>query len=181
MLRSKRLIVASHCVINQNAVVKEEARSPGIMKAAVDWTYEKGYGIFQLPCPEFTFLGPERPPMTVEEYDTPEFHAHNRRILLPVVEQLKVYQDHGYTIVGGLGIAGSPSCDPGKGVFMRDFLELAAENGVTIDFFWQIPNTADGIFDPDNDNSVFGPVTAGQQEDLHKKSAGIKSKEGNQI
>ncbi|MBY9078103.1 hypothetical protein KIH86_06285 [Paenibacillus sp. HN-1] len=158
MQRSKKIIVASHCVVNQNAVVEGEARSPGIMKAAVDWTYEQGYGIFQLPCPEFTFLGPERPPMTAQEYDTPEFRRHNRGILLPVVEQLKTYQDHGYTIVGGLGISGSPSCDPGKGVFMQDFLNLAAEFGVNIDFFWQIPNTADGMFDPEDPGSVFGSV-----------------------
>lgn len=163
MRRSKKIVVASHCVINQNAVVEGEARSPGVMKAAVDWTHEQGYGMFQLPCPEFTFLGPERPPMTVEEYDTPEFRAHNRRILQPAVEQLKTYQDHGYSIVGGLGIAGSPSCDPGKGVFMRDFLELAAESGVEIDFFWQIPNTADGAFDPGHPGSVFGPLGPGRQ------------------
>lgn len=165
MQRSRRILVASHCVINQNAVVGGEARSPGIMKAAVDWADEQGFGIFQLPCPEFTFLGPERPPMTVEEYDTPEFHAHNRSILLPAVEQLKTYQDYGYTIVGGLGIAGSPSCDPGKGVFMNDFLALADELGVRIDFFWQIPNTAEGRFDPSDEESVFGPVSAGGRLD----------------
>jgi predicted secreted protein len=156
--RSKKIIVASHCVINQNAVVGGEARSPGVMKAAIDWTHEQGYGMFQLPCPEFTFLGPERPPMTVEQYDTPEFKTHNRKILLPVVEQLKVYQDHGYDIVGGLGIGESPSCDPGKGVFMRDFLEIAEEFGVEIDFFWQIPGTEEGLFDPNDAGSIFGPV-----------------------
>lgn len=161
MKRSKKIIVASHCVLNQNAVVSHEARSPGIMRAAVEWSDEQGYGIVQLPCPEFTFLGPERPPMTVEEYDTPEFHAHNRRILAPVIEQLKVYQDHGYEIVGGLGISGSPSCDPGKGVFMQDLLALASEKGVHIDFFWQIPNTEDGTFDPNDARSVFGSTRAG--------------------
>ncbi|MEK8131026.1 CD3072 family TudS-related putative desulfidase [Paenibacillus filicis] len=158
MKRSKQILVASHCVLNQSAVVAGEARSPGVMKAAVDWAHEQEYGIVQLPCPEFTFLGPERPPMTVEEYDTPEFHAHNRKILAPVVEQLKVYQDHGYTIVGGLAISGSPSCDPGRGVFIQDFLALSAEEGVRVDFFWQIPNTDEGHFDPSDEKSVFGPV-----------------------
>lgn len=158
MRRSKKIVVVSHCVLNQNAVVAEEARSPGVMQAAVDWANEREYGIFQLPCPEFTFLGPERPPMTTEQYDTPEFHAHNRKILQSTVEQLKVYQDHGYEIVGGIGIAGSPSCDPGKGVFMGDFLALAAEYGVRIEFFWQIPMTEDGIFRADDPGSIFGPV-----------------------
>ncbi|RUT39646.1 hypothetical protein EJP82_25730 [Paenibacillus anaericanus] len=160
MKRSKQLLVVSHCVINQNAVVDGEARSPGIMKAAVDWSYKQGYGIFQLPCPEFTFLGPDRPPMTVEEYDTPEFHNHNRKILLPYIEQLKVYQDHGYEIVGGLGISDSPSCDPGKGVFMQDFIQIATEYEVNIDFFWQIPNTPSGKFDPNHPKGIFGPVSS---------------------
>jgi predicted secreted protein len=158
MRRSKRLVVVSHCVINQNAVVTDEARSPGIMKSAVDWATEQEYGMFQLPCPEFTYLGPDRPPMTAEQYDTPEFHAHNRKILLPFLEQLKVYQDHGYEIAGGIGISDSPSCDPGKGIFMRDFLSLAEEFGVRINYFWQIPNTEEGLFDPNDSRSVFGEI-----------------------
>lgn len=158
MRRSKRIIVVSHCVLNQNAVVSDEARSSGVMKSAVDWANEQEYGIFQLPCPEFTFLGPERPPMTAEQYDTPEFHDHNRIILKPYLEQLKVYQDHGYEIVGGIGISDSPSCDPGKGIFMRDFLSFAEQSGVKIDYFWQIPNTAEGLFDPADPKSVFGAI-----------------------
>ncbi|WP_202128813.1 CD3072 family TudS-related putative desulfidase [Paenibacillus dendrobii] len=158
MQRSKQILVASHCVLNQNAVAPGGALSPGILRSAVDWASDQGYGIFQLPCPELTFWGPDRPRMTVEECDTPEFHAHNRSILQPAIEQLKVYQMHGYEIVGGLGIAGSPSCDPGKGIFMNDFLMLAKEQGVHIDFFWQIPDTEEGRFDPRDKNSVHGPV-----------------------
>ncbi|MNP86024.1 hypothetical protein D3C76_1860200 [compost metagenome] len=41
---------------------------------------------------------------------------------------------------------------------MQDFLNLASEFGVNIDFFWQIPNTADGTFDPEDPGSVFGSV-----------------------
>lgn len=158
MRRSGKIIVASHCVINQNAVVEGEARSPGVMKSAVDWANGQDYGIVQLPCPEFTFLGPKRPPMTTEEYDTPEFREHSRKILLPVMEQLKTYQDYGYEIAGGLGIAESPSCDPGRGVFMQVLLELAGEYGVHLDYFWQIPGSEDGHFDPADPASVFGPV-----------------------
>lgn len=107
MKRNKKIIVTSHCVLNQNAVVAELARSNGVMTSVIEWSHEQGYGIIQLPCPEFTFLGPERPPMTVEQYDTPEFHAHNRKILAPVIEQLQVYQNHGYTIVGGWALQGA--------------------------------------------------------------------------
>lgn len=158
MQRSRTVIVTSHCVINQNTVVRSLARSRGMMKSAVDWMYEQGYGVIQLPCPEFTFLGPARPPMTVEGYDTPAFRHHSRKILMPVIGQLKTYQEHGYTIAGGLGISGSPSCDPGRGVFMRVFLALLEEEGIAIDFFWQIPKTEDGVFNPDDPDSVYGEV-----------------------
>lgn len=160
MQRSKVLIVTSHCVLNQNAVVSVEARSPGIMKSAVDWCHDQGYGIVQLPCPEFTYLGPERPPMTREQYDTPEFRAHCRTILASVIDQLKVYQQHGYTIAGGLGIQSSPSCDPGKGVFMEEFQAFAREAGVAVDYFWQIPDTAEGTFDASDPRSVYGAINA---------------------
>jgi hypothetical protein len=42
-------------------------------------------------CPEFTFLGLNRPPMTYEEYNTPEYRQHCRKILAPVLDQAKEY------------------------------------------------------------------------------------------
>ncbi|TGA96134.1 hypothetical protein E4665_16650 [Sporolactobacillus shoreae] len=154
--RSKKIIITSNCVLNQNAVVRDEARRPGIMKEAVNWIDANDWGIVQLPCPELHFLGLDRPPMTVEQYDTPEFHESNRSLLEPVIKQLKEYQNHGYEIVGGIGISGSPSCDPGRGVFMNDLRELADKQGVVINFFWQIPNTPEGEFNPQNKRSIFG-------------------------
>ncbi|MED5018734.1 hypothetical protein P9847_15605 [Paenibacillus chibensis] len=170
MQSSRRIIVMSHCIINQNSVAPGKARSPGIMKSAVEWATEERYGILQLPCPELTFFGLDRPLMNVEAYDTPEYHAHNRRILLPVIDQLKTYQQHGYEIAGGLGIAGSLSCDPGRGVFMRDFLELAKEHDVYIDFFWQIPDHKEEIFDASDKQSVYGPVGRRPQTVSPRKS-----------
>jgi predicted secreted protein len=158
MQRSKKILVVSHCVLNQNTVIPEEARSPGMMKSAVSWAEEQGYGLVQLPCPEFTYLGPDRPSMTRAQYDTPEYRAHCRKILLPVAEQLKVYQEHGFTLVGGMGIATSPSCDPGYGVFMEELLRLADEMGIVLDFFWQIPATQEGRFDIIDPASTYGIV-----------------------
>lgn len=159
MRRSKKIIVASHCVINQNTVIPEEARSTGIMESAVEWCHSQGYGILQLPCPEFTFLGPDRPSMTREQYDTDAYRAHCRKILEPFVEQLTVYKKHGYEIVGGLGIAHSPSCDPGRGIFYEELLELCKAVDVEIGFFWQIPATEEGEFDIQDPSCTFGPVT----------------------
>lgn len=148
MQRSRKIIVTSHCVLNQNTVIPGEARAPGMMQGAVEWCREQGYGIVQLPCPEFTYLGPERPGMTYEQYDTPAFRAHSRKLLAPVVEQLVHYQQHGYELVGGLGIERSPSCDPARGVFMEELHALCAEAGLSLSHFWQVPATDSGHFDP---------------------------------
>ena len=117
----RRILVTSHCVLNQNAVVQPLARSAGMMKSAVDWITEEGFGVVQLPCPEFRFLGPTRAPMTFDEYNTPEFHASNRELLGPIVAQLKLYQDNGYEIVGGLHVQGSPSVTPRPAIGSQTF------------------------------------------------------------
>lgn len=158
MERSKRILIASHCILNQNTVIPEEARSKGMMKSAVEWCDKQGYGMVQLPCPEFTYLGLNRPPMTKEEYDTKEYREHCRNILVPIMEQLKMYKDSGYEIVGGFGIQRSPSCDPGNGIFMEELLSLANNLGIHIQYFWQIPATEDGYFDENDPASHYGII-----------------------
>jgi predicted secreted protein len=147
MQRSKKIILTSHCIINQNTVVEGESRALGAIPSAVQWIIGKGYGILQLPCPEFTFLGMDRPPMTYEEYDTREYRAHCRKIMEPVIEQVQEYIRSGYTIEGILGIQSSPSCDQRRGVFMEEVQALFQENGLPLKTLWYLPNTADPIFD----------------------------------
>ena len=115
MQRSKRILLVSHCILNQNTVIKDEERAEGAVLSAATWALTEGFGLLQLPCPEFTFLGLERPPMTYEEYDTKEYRRHCRQILQPVLEQALDYLKNGYEMAGVLGIQSSPSCDPGLG------------------------------------------------------------------
>ncbi|CEG25792.1 CD3072 family TudS-related putative desulfidase [Bacillus sp. B-jedd] len=147
MPRSKRIILTSHCIINQNTVIDGEARALGAIPSAVQWIVGKGYGILQLPCPEFTFLGLDRPPMTYEEYDTKEYRVHCRKILEPVVQQVKEYVKSGYIIEGILGIQSSPSCDQTRGVFMEELHKLFTENHLPLKTLWYLPNTEDPVFD----------------------------------
>ncbi|WML49746.1 hypothetical protein RCG23_07335 [Neobacillus sp. PS3-34] len=147
MQRSKQILLVSHCIINQNTVIEAEARALGAIPSVMEWAIEKGFGIVQLPCPEFTFLGLERPPMTYEEYDNKKYRDHCRKILEPFVFQLKDYIKNGYNIAGTVGIQSSPSCDPGRGVFMEELKSLLTENQIKIETFWHLPNTEDAIFD----------------------------------
>jgi predicted secreted protein len=149
MQRSKRILLVSHCILNQNTVIENEARAEGAILSATEWAMKEGFGILQLPCPEFTFLGLNRPPMTYEQYNTPEYRKHCREILAPVLNQAKEYQKNGFEITGLLGIKGSPSCDPSRGVFMEELLALLAENEINLKTLWYLPNSSNPIFRSD--------------------------------
>lgn len=150
MKRSYRLVLACHCVLNQGAVVVGEARAPGVLPEALAWLQAQGWGILQLPCPEFTFLGPDRPPMDVEGYDTPAYVAHCASILVPVLDQAEAYAAAGFSLEGVMTIRSSPSCDPGRGVFLRTLLAEAEKRGLSLGPLFSVPDTADGRFDPED-------------------------------
>ncbi|MGJ7913422.1 CD3072 family TudS-related putative desulfidase [Neobacillus sp. LXY-1] len=146
MQRSKKILIVSHCILNQNTVIEEEARAEGAVQSAVEWAMKEGFGFLQLPCPEFTFLGLNRPPMTYEEYDIPEYRRHCREILTPVIQQAEEYVKNGYQMEELLGIQSSPSCDPSRGVFMEELYGMLADKGITLKKLRYLPNTSNPIF-----------------------------------
>ena len=122
---SKKIIVVSHCVLNQNAVVHGLERAKGAFPL-VEEILKRGIGIIQLPCPEFLYLGSNRPSMNKAEYEKTEGYAeHCRRILEPVFWQLEEYQKNGYSYLGVLGTQESPSCSLSfpKGILMEKYIE----------------------------------------------------------
>jgi predicted secreted protein len=149
MQRSKQILLVSHCILNQNTVIENEARAEGAVESATKWAMKEGYGILQLPCPEFTFLGLNRPPMTYEEYNTVEYRNHCRHILTPLLQQILDYQNNSFEMVGVLGIQSSPSCDPSRGVFMEVLTSMFEENAIPLDTLWYLPNSQEPIFQSD--------------------------------
>ena len=65
---------------------EEKSRQEFVMKAV-----EQGIQLVQLPCPEFTLYGPKRWVHTREQFDNPFFREHCRKILSPVLTQMKAY------------------------------------------------------------------------------------------
>ncbi|MDF1508467.1 hypothetical protein PZE06_09730 [Robertmurraya sp. DFI.2.37] len=147
MQRSKKILLSSHCILNQNTVIDGEARALGAIPSALEWIESEGVGILQLPCPEFTFLGLDRPPMTYEEYNNEEYRTHCRKILLPIIEQLEEYKFAGYEIIGSLAIQSSPSCDPTRGVYMEELYKLLKKHHIHLHTQWYLPNDEDPVFD----------------------------------
>ena len=146
MQRSKKILLVSHCILNQNTVIDDEARAAGAVLSTVEWAMKEGYGFLQLPCPEFTFLGLNRPSMTYEQYDTSEYRQHCREILKPVLLQAEDYLKNGYDIVGLLGIQSSPSCDPTRGIFIEELKVMFSEKDFELKTLWYLPNTSEPVF-----------------------------------
>lgn len=144
MKRSKKIIVISHCVINQNAVVYDLARAPGAFPIASK-LLETGWGVIQLGCPELMFAGCERDKNTYNGYNSEPFRAVCRDIIQPVLTQIDNYLAHGYELVGVLGIRKSPSCSISgqRGVFMEEFFNTLELKGITPKFF-EIPEDYTG-------------------------------------
>lgn len=112
--RSKKIIVVSHCILNANAKVAPLAAYPGVLKSIIQQFVDNGTGIFQLPCPESSYMGINRWGMGFEQYNSPGFRRHCRKILEPCIDQLNNFVSAGYEIVGVIGADGSPNCGVSK-------------------------------------------------------------------
>lgn len=133
MIRSKKFILISHCIINQNSVVMPLARSKGAFKV-VNKLIESGMGILQLPCPEFKYLGIKRNPMTKQEYDTKEYRELCRNLCVPILDDIREYINNGYEFCGVVGINESPTCSISgdRGIFMEEIIIILEKEGVDI-------------------------------------------------
>jgi predicted secreted protein len=104
----KTVCYLAHCLLNANAKVNGGARCEGISAPVVALLREHGATIRQMPCPELAFGGTRRFWAVREQYDTPVFRAHCRRLASPVAAQIWADLATGARVVV-IGIDGSPS------------------------------------------------------------------------
>lgn len=154
--RSKKVILVAHCILNQNAKIDRCARYPGAMREVTQALLDAGVGIIQMPCPELLYLGLDRQAekdkeTTIESEDDRVGVLMNKtvskvlcgKISYDLIYQIKQYQLNGFTVVGMLGINGSPTCGvettwedgketAGSGIFIKIFKEECADQGVNI-------------------------------------------------
>lgn len=147
-MRSKKILIMSHCVLNQNSVVYPLARAKGAF-SFVKKIIDSGVGIIQLPCPELKFLGINRKSMTKEEYDTEEYRKLCRELFAPVLEELIVYINRGYEFCGVIGINQSPTCSitGNRGILMEEMFKMFADKGIKAAYYEVPEEYSDSISD----------------------------------
>ena len=138
-MKSKKIVLVSHCVLNQNAVIEGWARARGAFPIAKH-LIESGAGIIQLPCPELIFKGIGRSPLEYVDYDTPAYREKCIELLGPLVAQIKEYLANGYTLLGVLGINNSPSCSISgqRGVLMEELFASCTQENIQL-FYAEVP------------------------------------------
>lgn len=149
--RSKKIILVSHCILNQNSISDGTADFPSQFREIVELLMNNNIGIMQLRCPELFCLGLNR--MDDLGYDRDVVVENSRiRTLLEgeanlwkirnyvteILYEVSEYQKHGFHILGIIGVNRSPSCGidttskgdreiRGVGVFMKE-LKTGLEN-----------------------------------------------------
>lgn len=113
----KKIILVSHCILNTAAKVvmyneKDMAAEESLRKKFLKEAVDNDIHIIQLPCPEFTLYGAHRWGHVSNQFDNVFFRNHCKKILQPVIDQLKEYLtcDDMFQILGIVGVDGSPSC-----------------------------------------------------------------------
>lgn len=154
-MRGKRVVLLSHCCLNQNAVLLGWERAKGPYDF-VRILLEEGVGIIQLPCPETLALGIKRPPLEYKDYDTKEHRALCEKLQEETLLMLEAHREVGDEILGVIGIHESPNCSITKqrGIFMEALFNGLEKEGFHLDFL-EVP--------PDYHNEI-----EGSKETFHK-------------
>jgi predicted secreted protein len=104
----RKVALIAHCLLNQNAKVCEGARYRGLVNPVVEALRSRGYLLLQLPCPELAFAGVRRWWAVYEQYDTPAYRAHCRRLAQGIAPLIEQHLRRGDEVIL-IGLDGSPS------------------------------------------------------------------------
>ncbi|OBF51346.1 hypothetical protein A5756_20405 [Mycobacterium sp. 852002-53434_SCH5985345] len=141
--RGRRVVLVSHCLLNENTRYAGGATRPGAVPEVVEELMNAGYGIHQLPCPERLAWGGVLKPHSLHLHHSkggwlyplrgPLLHAFvlwtrlvYRRLARQVARDVADYQRSGITVAGIVGIGASPSCGLTTTLDMRASLEVVA-------------------------------------------------------
>jgi len=121
--RGKKVVVLAHCILNQNAKLDRCAHCAGALGGVVRLLLDEGIGILPMACPEMLHLGLDRETdraarPSVASEDTriarrmtePAAQAIIAQIAESTARQIADYRRHRFSVIGILGINGSPSC-----------------------------------------------------------------------
>jgi len=133
--RNRKIAVVAHCILNQNSRVLGIAYYPGMINEIFDVLRKYEVGVIQMPCPELIYAGLLRESQTKEQYDTPAFRRHCRKIASSIADQIEEYLKNDFKVSAVLGVDGSPTCgvdETSMGIFMEELQSELKERKVAV-------------------------------------------------
>lgn len=138
--RSKKVVFLSHCILNENTRYLGGACRRGCIREIVEQCLEYDLGIVQMPCPEQYAWGGVLKRLLLLAYGLKwrfPLAYRLRGVLIPVgllytrlvyrrlaqqtVRQIEDYLASGFSVVGIVGIDGSPTCAVNKALDFHGF------------------------------------------------------------
>lgn len=155
MKRSKKVVLVSHCLLNQNARAQKVAKCSGAVKEFLRYCLKNNYGIVPIACPQLQFEPLIRKAATKEHYDNKKVRAICQKIGREVIKTIKMYKKSDYQVAGIFGIEGSPTCGAikthildnsdqsqsvkGSGIFFEELQKILWQNKIKVKIFdWDI-------------------------------------------
>jgi len=157
--RSRKVVLSSHCILNQNAKLEGIATWPGVIEPVIQMIIRNHVGIIQMPCPETLYEGIRRFDKSIEQYRCAAFCELCDEIAQQTADQVENYLTNGYRVLAVLAIDGSPSCGynltqsapawrglvagrniesprhvSGKGIFMEILERRLRDRGIQVPF-----------------------------------------------
>lgn len=149
-----KMVIVSHCILNPSSKVGGSKLLVQTFIPLINKILSAEAGIYQILCPEQTYLGCNRWGQSREQYDNPFYRNHCRKIATEMINELSEYSKNGYSILFLLGIKGSPSCgieqtysaawggeispgvepgsfSAGRGVYMEVLCEMLEKSNLT--------------------------------------------------
>ncbi len=145
--RSKKVIFLSHCILNENVRYLGGACRGNCVREIIEQCLDGNLGIVQMPCPEQHAWGGVTKRWLLMTYGVKgTFLYHVRHLLLPLIllytkliyrqlakataDQVNDYLTSGYSVIGMIGIDGSPSCGANTTLDFERSFELTASMDV---------------------------------------------------
>ena len=137
-----RVAFIAHCLLNQNAKVEGGALRAAVWEPVLDLLQERGYAIRQMPCPELAFAGARRFWGVREQFDTPLYRRHCRRLanLVAAVMAQHVAAEDDVVLIGvdssptmGIDFTCSSPTWGGRPEIGEDDSELVEQSGIFVE------------------------------------------------
>lgn len=114
MNKNKKVIILSHCILNEYSKVKKWDKEENITELDtmnfLKFLLDNEIGIIQMPCPELTGYGLKRWGQVKEQYDHPHYRKMCRELFKPILDYILEYQSNDVEVISLMGIYGSPTC-----------------------------------------------------------------------